>query len=307
MNIEYLREFMEVGMQLNLSHAAKTLHVSQSALSKHIAAMEDEVGSTLLVRTTHKIELTRAGKLLFEDASIIIRLYDEMLSRIKTASTMTDISVTGLYKNASVIELVNDAISEMNADSPQVSIAYRAESGKSSIELLEAGEVDVAFTILSDGDEVPSGVERTFLFDDPMICLVKGGHPLAGRGHVSVRDLGNCTILQPVGCHTTEHGRSTTRRIFGEYGIKPMQRPVFVRSMSEFANVENEDCVLIMERSMYHTQAFSEDYEVLEVDEAADGGGTVDGTPAVFSFFALSRTDTVKPHVADFVAALAER
>ena len=284
-------------MQLNLSRAARTLHVSQSALSKHITALERECGVTLLARSTHQIELTRAGKILFEDASIVMRVYGEMLERVRAAGGICDIVVSGLYQNARVIELVNGALAALNEPEPIVGISYKAEDGQSGVEMLEAKQADVVFTILAGDEPLPADVQKTFLFDDPMICLVKRSHPLAGRGTITVEELAHHTILQPVGAHTTEHGRCSAKRIFDEHGIKPMQRPVFVRSISEFATVENEECVLIMESTMLNTQAFSEEYEVLQVDGGAQG--------ANFSFYALHRENLDKPLASQLVHELA--
>lgn len=84
MNIEYLREFVELSRQLNFSSAAMTLHLTQPTLSKHVKGMEQELGVMLVERSpSENARLTPAGQLFFEQAQKILRIYDDMLPRLR--------------------------------------------------------------------------------------------------------------------------------------------------------------------------------------------------------------------------------
>ncbi len=61
MRISYLKEFIILSKCLNYSLAAKHLNITQPGLSRHIAALEDEIGVKLFSRDTHKVTLTRSG------------------------------------------------------------------------------------------------------------------------------------------------------------------------------------------------------------------------------------------------------
>lgn len=65
MDIEYLREFVTFSRLMNFSRAAKQLHISQPTLSNHIAAIEAEVGSVLVGRST-PLRLTQSGRVFWK-------------------------------------------------------------------------------------------------------------------------------------------------------------------------------------------------------------------------------------------------
>lgn len=73
LNVEHLGEFMAVVDCGSMTQAARRLHCTQSALSKHVAALERELGVSLLERAPHGIAPTRPGRLLYGHAARIRR------------------------------------------------------------------------------------------------------------------------------------------------------------------------------------------------------------------------------------------
>ena len=56
--LRHLRAFVTVAEELNFGRAADRLHISQPALSRQVSSLEKLVGTELLRRSTHKVELT---------------------------------------------------------------------------------------------------------------------------------------------------------------------------------------------------------------------------------------------------------
>lgn len=78
MNLQYLNAFY-VTVQLNsISKAAKQLHLTQPGLSMQIQSLEKDLESTLLIRSNRGVELTEAGKILFEYADTILSMQDNI-------------------------------------------------------------------------------------------------------------------------------------------------------------------------------------------------------------------------------------
>ena len=79
MKIEHLREFLILEKTRNFSEAAKILHISQSSLSKHIAALEDEVDVDLFKRLGNTLQLTEAGSVFLDgaDAERVLKKMEE--------------------------------------------------------------------------------------------------------------------------------------------------------------------------------------------------------------------------------------
>ena len=67
-----LRTFVAVAEEQHLTRAAERLHISQSAASAHVRAVEDRLDTQLFVRTNRSLELTRAGQLLLAKAKILL-------------------------------------------------------------------------------------------------------------------------------------------------------------------------------------------------------------------------------------------
>ena len=214
MNIEYLREFIEVGMSLNLSKVAKDLHVSQPSLSKHIAALEQECQTPLINRSPSRIQLTVAGEALFEEAYRLVAQHDQAITRIRSLRDVQRLRIGGLYESAAVLALLNKALALVNEKETTLAISYQNHRHNSPSELLDAGRIDIAITILDDMAEIGGEYEAIPLLHDPMICLVSENHALAQQDVISVKDLDGQTILKPVGTHSAEHGRSTVKSIF---------------------------------------------------------------------------------------------
>ncbi|MEE0886094.1 MAG: LysR family transcriptional regulator [Treponema sp.] len=78
MELRILRYFLAVAKEENFTKAAMSLNVSQPALSRQIAQLEDELGQTLFVRSSHCIVLTDAGLLLKRRAEEMLSLEDKI-------------------------------------------------------------------------------------------------------------------------------------------------------------------------------------------------------------------------------------
>jgi molybdate transport repressor ModE-like protein len=83
MDLRQLRNFVAVAEQGNISQAAKEIYLTQSALSRQIKALEDEVGHPLLERQAHSIRLTSTGEVLLREGRELLQYADQVLERVR--------------------------------------------------------------------------------------------------------------------------------------------------------------------------------------------------------------------------------
>jgi DNA-binding transcriptional LysR family regulator len=82
-NLEHLKAFYVTVMANSISKAAKQLHLSQPALSMQLQALEKELDSELLIRSTKGVQLTEAGEVLYDYAKTILSLKENIQRDIK--------------------------------------------------------------------------------------------------------------------------------------------------------------------------------------------------------------------------------
>ena len=83
MELRQLRYFVAVADTLNFSRASESLYVSQSALSKQVAELEQELGVLLLERDKRSVRLTRAGELLLPEAKAILMQSEKIVPLLR--------------------------------------------------------------------------------------------------------------------------------------------------------------------------------------------------------------------------------
>ncbi|MEZ5387285.1 MAG: LysR family transcriptional regulator [Prosthecobacter sp.] len=81
-DLQQIREFVQIADSGSISAAAKILGVAQPTLSRHLAALETQIGALLIRRDTHTMSLTDAGRILLSDARELLTLTDRIGKRL---------------------------------------------------------------------------------------------------------------------------------------------------------------------------------------------------------------------------------
>jgi DNA-binding transcriptional LysR family regulator len=81
-DLQQVREFVQIADSGSISAAAKILGMAQPTLSRHLAALETQIGAPLIRRDTHTMSLTEAGRILLADARELLTLADRLGKRL---------------------------------------------------------------------------------------------------------------------------------------------------------------------------------------------------------------------------------
>jgi DNA-binding transcriptional LysR family regulator len=119
-DLQLIREFVQIANCGSISAAAKVLSMAQPTLSRHLAALETQIGSPLMRRDTHTMSLTEAGRILLADARELLNLADRMGSRLRSERQ----SLRGHLRIVSVVDvgqwIVSRVLSRFQKQHPNV-------------------------------------------------------------------------------------------------------------------------------------------------------------------------------------------
>lgn len=147
MDIRVFQEYMTLVMHRNFTSAAKELYISQSTLSRHIDALERDLGVELIYKS-QPFALTEAGKVVMRHAPAIMNSYDlicEQLAQLKDAQ-LVRIRIQDLLSLEPLYYGINQAIEETRQRYPYAVFDFVKTKYSSTIkQALENGEIDIGF------------------------------------------------------------------------------------------------------------------------------------------------------------------
>lgn len=195
MELRHLKTFLVVAETLNISAAARRLHVTQPALSRHIHLLEHQVGHPLFVRHRSGLRLTATGLTLRDYGLKAVEAAENALQHARGAGSKEGTVVRFGYYGISVWEnILAPAIEEFGRQHPQVTLNMVEESSVHLAADLQAGQLDVA--LLGEGDyHALPGVVTEVACTIPSVAVVAPDHRLAGKCSVSLADLRDEEII----------------------------------------------------------------------------------------------------------------
>lgn len=195
MDITRLRYFERVARLASFTRAAEDLHVAQPALSKQIAALEQEIGARLFERVGgHAIILTQAGQRLLAHTEAVleafVRLESEMVAPSGTAFTQVQIGASP----SAAESLLPEVVAECMRLHPAVQIVVKTGLITSLTEDLVEGRLDAAIGVLPGMHRL---LRDELLFEEEYVLLMPADHEWAARGSVSFAELRDRPIMLP--------------------------------------------------------------------------------------------------------------
>ncbi|WP_415919451.1 LysR family transcriptional regulator [Tateyamaria sp. SN6-1] len=154
MNLEHLRLFKSIVQFGSLASAARDLGLSSTTVSEKLAALERDMGTVLLNRTTRSLSLTEAGQTLLEGLEPLLEEADSLAAQIKLGSDALAGTIRVSAPNDLGRTRVSDIIKSFVTQNPAVSVEL----------LLSDGYVDIVgdgFDIALRFGALPDGTLRT--------------------------------------------------------------------------------------------------------------------------------------------------
>ncbi|MFI8849655.1 LysR family transcriptional regulator [Streptomyces sp. NPDC053499] len=182
LDLRKLRYFVAVADHRHFGRAAEQLYIAQPVLSRQIKAFEQELECTLLDRTTRSVELTAAGKQLYEEAQAILATVETAVRRVHDV----DRGVQRLAVAFSPGLHVSDALRAFTARHPEVEIGVVPARWWEQDAPLRDGRAQVGYLRRPFDD---TGLRTIPVGHEPRVACMPTAHPLAAREELTFADL----------------------------------------------------------------------------------------------------------------------
>jgi LysR family nitrogen assimilation transcriptional regulator len=192
MEFRLLAYFLRVAELGSINRAAADLHLSQPALSRHIAALEHEMGTQLFTRTQGGVALTDSGKLLTDRARPLLRQFAILKAQVgEMAAGQVAIGIPASWQHVFTSPLVE----RMTARFPGV--ALRVYEGVSNVlrDYMFAGLLDLC--VVPFATTPPAGYRQTALIREPLVLVGNEGSGLRQDEPTSISQLDGMKLVLP--------------------------------------------------------------------------------------------------------------
>jgi len=305
--MEQIERFFERGLKLshlrlialfaNLGQirlVAERLHVTQPAISKQIAELEEGIGAPVLTRVGNRLQFTMLGEALLKRAR-------EVLLQLEQARHEVDALSSGLSGSlsvgavATVMPVIGPELTlQMKRRAPNVTMMFKEDTSDKLFPKLASGELDLVFSRTERADAGAQLVGERILHD-PIVIVCGREHPLATRRPLNAEDLAGIPwILPPREAPTTV----ALTRWMEDHGLT---FPVgCVQSISLAVNealLQNYPFLGMMPLSVARSERMKEDVRVLTLPDTSF-------LPAVWVFYGQASVNPVLKAALDCVAAI---
>jgi LysR family transcriptional regulator, benzoate and cis,cis-muconate-responsive activator of ben and cat genes len=187
-----LEVFNAVAVDLSFRRAAERLGMDQSALSRRIRSLEDQLGYMLVRRTTREVSLTAAGALLHERTRLIGSEIDAAVRAGRIAAEGKRGLLRIGYMSFAAIEWMPKVVREFTNRYPDVELELKYLRTQGQKIELSRNNIDVGFML---GPFQHPQFEAFSMVVEPLVAILPVQHELASRSEVTFADLARYPLV----------------------------------------------------------------------------------------------------------------
>ncbi len=182
-----LKYFVAVAEELHFGRAALRLHISQPPLSQQIKSLEKELSAQLFMRSSRRVELTPAGRVLLGRARTLLALADAAADEVGRVAAGLEGTLRLGFVTPAMDGPLPGVLAKYKKSKPDVRLELKEASSLAQLEGLRAGHLDLAI-IRHHGQDMDGLVFQPFMREAYVLALPKG-HDLAGQGSLGLAAL----------------------------------------------------------------------------------------------------------------------
>ncbi|MDH7576510.1 MAG: selenium metabolism-associated LysR family transcriptional regulator [Bacillota bacterium] len=215
MNFMWLHTFNIIVEKKSLTKAARALHLTQPAVSKQLRGLELYYGTPLFHRTTREVELTEAGKIVYEHSRRVM----EMIQKSREEVQVLTSTVRGeLLLGASTIPgeyILPGIIGPFQQCYPEVKVRLEIGDSREVASKVLEGEFELGVTGIFFKNPT---LRQELFFEDELVVIVPCKHRFAGRENIGLEEV----LEEPMVARESGSGtRTVVEGKFAALGISP--------------------------------------------------------------------------------------
>ena len=234
MDSNSLKAFLTIVDLGSFSEAAETLHLTQPAISKRLASLENQLGTSLIDRSHRKIRLTTAGARLLPHARKILDEVHNARLALSPDSLKVEGKLQIIASHHIGLHHLPKWLHRFNREYPMVTLDLQFMESDAAYRQMHKRGAELAFVTLSDTME--SGFKVFSQWPDPMVFAAAPHHPLAQLEKPTLEDLVRYPALLP---DTTTATYRVVSRLFLEANLvlKPQMPTNYLETIKMMTSV----------------------------------------------------------------------
>ncbi|MCL1677773.1 LysR substrate-binding domain-containing protein [Elizabethkingia miricola] len=285
-----LKIFCSAAEHKSFTKAAQLNFITQPAVTKNIKELEGELGVSLFERKNARVELTQAGKVYYEYAQQLLKVYDEAQYKVNELKgnfngrlNIGASTTIGQY-------ILPKVLAEFKQKHPQIMIQMLNANTEEIEKELQENKIDLGFI---EGHSGKSSLKYEPVMDDEIVAVVHRNHPLFAQEEISINELREQNfVLRENGSGSLD----VIADIFNKNQIRLKDLKVQAQlgsteSIKTF--LEYSDCIGFLSIHSLKNELLSGKFKVLEIENfsikrqfnAVYMHGNFDGIPKLFLDF----------------------
>jgi len=190
LNVVELRQlvyFVKVAQKEHVTQAAEELHVAQSAVSRQIHQLEEELGVKLFLQKGRNLQLTAVGQLFLKRAEVILKELERAVQEVQEFMDPELGEIRLGFPHSLGVHLMPSVVAAFRKQHPNVKFRFKQGSYPSLIRDVIRAEVDLAFIspFPNEGEQVTGEI----LLTEQLYAILPPTHPLAGETEIKLSQL----------------------------------------------------------------------------------------------------------------------
>ncbi|MBA4492620.1 LysR family transcriptional regulator [Paracoccus sp. S1E-3] len=214
MRVDYLglEAFVAIAEYGSFQRAARALNLSQAALSHRLRKVEEDLGATLLTRTSREVSLTPTGQALLPEARRLLKSLQETYESVRAGARRQSRRCTIACVPTIAHAVLPEVLVELTSVQPDIDFEVLDVPVATISDAVRLGEAEFGITVMS---AEPTDLRMRPLVDEDYRLFLRGDHALAQRRHALLADLEGVRMARVA---TQLKNRQLLDVAFGEWG-----------------------------------------------------------------------------------------